>query len=276
MAIQDPNSQIPPIVERAERIEREALYDLHAAAEAPLADALGLKLREVETALVSLCSEDTSLVLNRVLGLGILKPATLEAIGEARRLYQQAGIERFLVHCCAESEPPELPGWLHANGLKPGRRWIKFVRDGLHPFETAATPRVEPVGREHRDLIADIVADAFDMTQAAGQLVAGLAGRPGWRLYMSFDGDEPLGVGAFYFEGDDAWFDWDATRPEARGRGSQQALLAQRIDEARALGCTTVYTATPEPGADEIQPAYHNLLKAGFQRAYPRDNFMPA
>lgn len=275
MAIQDPLSQIPPIVERAERIEREALYDLHAAADAPLADALGLKLREVETALVSLCSAEPGLLLNRVLGLGVLKPATLEAIGEARRLYQQAGIERFTVHCCAESEPPELPGWLHANGLKPGRRWLKFVRDAMQPFEPATTLRVESVGREHRDTIAEIVADAFDLSQTAGRLIGNLAGRPGWRFYLSFDADRPIGVAAFYFEGDDAWLDWDATRPEARDRGSHQALLARRIAEAHALGCTTLYTATPEAVADHTPPAYHNLIKAGFRVAYPRDNFVP-
>lgn len=277
MAIQEPQAKIPTVVERAERIEREALYDLHAAADAPLADALGLKLREVDTALVSLCSEDPSILFNRVVGLGVLQPATLEAVGEIRRLYQEAGIDRFFVHCCAESEPPDLPGWLHANGLKPYRRWMKFERQAQpEPFTPETNLRVEEIGRDRREAFGRIVAEAFELTQAGGQWVGCLAGRPGWRLYMSFDGDEPIGVGAMYREGEDAWLDWAGTIPGARGLGSQQALLALRISDAHALGCNNLYAATGEAVPGDPQRSYHNLLKAGFKEAYARDNFIPA
>lgn len=276
MTVSEPQTDLGRIIEQAERIEREALLDLHASAEAPLADALGLKLRELDTALMSQSSEDRSILLNRVLGLGVLKPASLASVEEIRRFYQQAGIDHFYVHYCPDAEPPDLPAWLQTAGLKPYRRWMKFRRDAAEPFEIKTDLRVEQVGPAQREDFGRIVAEGFDLTLSGGQLVSRLIGRPGWRLYMSFDGDEPLGVAAMYWEGDIAWFDWATTLAHGRGRGSQQALLAQRIADARSMGCQTLYAATGEAVPGDPQHSYHNLQKAGFKEAYSRDNYVPA
>jgi len=107
------------------------------------------------------------------------------------------------------------------------------------------------------------------------QGLAGLVGRPGWRVYMSFDGDEPAGCGAMLVHGSVAWFDWAATRPEFRCCGSQSAIMARRITDAGRLGCRWLVTATGEALEGDPQHSYRNILRAGFARSHVRANWVP-
>jgi GNAT superfamily N-acetyltransferase len=64
-----------------------------------------------------------------------------------------------------------------------------------------------------------------------------------------------------------------ATLPEARGRGSQTALLAHRIAAAAEQGCSLVVTETGERVADRPSASYRNILRAGFEERYLRANY---
>lgn len=55
---------------------------------------------------------------------------------------------------------------------------------------------------------------------------------------------EVAGVAALFIHGETGWCDWASTRPEFRGHGIQQALLAVRLRLARDKGCRAVYTTT--------------------------------
>jgi GNAT superfamily N-acetyltransferase len=119
-----------------------------------------------------------------------------------------------------------------------------------------------------------IAAAAFDLTPEAAALFPALLGKPGFRLFMSFDGDTPAGGGLLYVDGTDAWLDWGATDPAFRGGGSQRALLAHRIDAAAAAGCTRLMTCTGEAVTGDPQHSYHNIEWAGFRPALLRDNWV--
>ena len=58
----------------AERVEREALAALHAAATAELRGRLGLRLETVGSALVSIAANDPGVVVNRAIGLAARRP----------------------------------------------------------------------------------------------------------------------------------------------------------------------------------------------------------
>ncbi len=64
--------------------------------------------------------------------------------------------------------------------------------------------------------------------------LSALVGATGWHCFVAWDGDEPAGGGALYVDGEVAWLGIGATRPPYRGRGSQSAILAARIEAARA------------------------------------------
>ena len=259
-----------------ERLERDMLRALHAGADADTRERLGLRLEEIDGTLVSVAARDPSIMLNRALGLGLARPATAATVQAIHARYRDAGIGRFFLHVHAQARPAGIEALLEDAGLRPHRRWMKFARGPEPPPAADSTLAVRAIGTQHARDFGRIAAAAFDLAPAAAALFPGLAGRPGCRLYMSFEGDTPAGTGLLYVDGDDAWLDWGATDPAFRGRGSQRALLARRIADAAAAGCTRLWTCTGEAVPGDPQHSYHNIEWAGFRAEYARANWIPA
>jgi len=71
-----------------------------------------------------------------------------------------------------------------------------------------------------------------------------------------------------------AWLGFGATTEGYRRRGGQSAMFARRLQDARDAGCRLAITETGEESADDPNPSYHNMLRAGFQLAYARRNWV--
>ena len=97
--------------------------------------------------------------------------------------------------------------------------------------------------------------------------------RAGWTCLVAYDGDRPVAGGAVYVDGDQAWLGLGATLPQARGRGAQSALLAERIRLAAAAGATTVTTETGVRQEGRPERSYRNILRAGFEEVFERPNW---
>jgi GNAT superfamily N-acetyltransferase len=265
------------MLEEAEFIERAALEDLHRAAPANVAAGLRLRMFTSGGALVSVAGElpASAIVVNRVVGLGVALPASEASVREIVSEYAAAGVGRYFVHLDPRGEPAQLRGWLRTAGLEEARAWRKFEREPEPLALPACTLKVRQVGREHGEDFARIACSAFDLGVAAVPWLAEIPGRPGWHVFMSFDGDAPAGTGALFVRNGLAWFDFGATAPEFRRRGSQGALLARRVRHACELGCRKLYTCTGEEAPGDPQHSYRNILKAGFKRGYARENFAP-
>jgi hypothetical protein len=261
----------------AEQIEREALRDMFAAAE-PSLDAT---VCEIGPAALFSVRAVPALLFNRALGLGVFRPASHADAVAVTRHFAERGVTRYLVHLHPRVEPPRVRDWLCDQGLVPYRRaWTKYAR-GAAPADAAETSlRLERIDHQRgRDRAADfarVVCDGYGLPPAAAGLLRPLAGRPRWYVYLSYAGDRVAGTAAMFVDGDLAWLGFGATEPEFRGRGSQRALLAQRIRDGLAAGVRTFHVETGETIPGEPQSAYHNFLGAGFQRLYVRDNLCPA
>jgi len=81
----------------------------------------------------------------------------------------------------------------------------------------------------------------------------------GFHCFVAEMNHVPLGVGVLHLQGTTALVDGAATVPHARGLGVQKALLAARVEYARAQGCTHAFSRT---GAGSI--SQQNLEKVGF------------
>jgi GNAT superfamily N-acetyltransferase len=101
-----------------------------------------------------------------------------------------------------------------------------------------------------------------------------LPGRPGWGCYLADAGELPVAAGAVFVSGDHAWLGQATTLPEHRRRGGQSALIAARIGQARAAGATVIVTETGETVDGRPANSYHNILRAGFEPAYVRPNYI--
>lgn len=259
----------------SERIEAAELRALHAEASDALRDRLGLRLKRIDGTMVSIAARDPSILLNRTMGLGLTRRATADGIERIRATYHDHGVERFYIGLHPESQPDRIEHYLAQAGLEADRGWMKFER-GPDPAPTPESSlEVREIGSDHVDDFGRIAASGFGLTPEAAALFRGLHDHPGVRMYMTFDGDSPAGTGLVYLDGEHAWFDWAATDPEFRKRGSQRALLARRIEDAIDAGCTRLMTATGEAVPDDPQHSYHNIKWAGFEPKYVREHWVP-
>lgn len=261
----------------SEDIERAALADLHSAATPELVDRLQLGVREIGAALVSIggALPASAIVVNRAIGLGLGAAETEATLGAMVDAYRAAGVARYFVQRHPDAQPPAIVDWCRAAGLEKARGWQKFTR-GREPVPDAPTDlRIEEIGPEHGPAFGRIVCDAFDLGPEAAPWLALLPGRPGWHIFMSFDGDAPAGTGALYIQDGIAWTDWGATAPAFRQRGGQGAVLATRIQCAIDAGCEAIFTCTGEDVPGDPQHSYNNIKKLGFREEYVRENYAP-
>jgi hypothetical protein len=261
---------------RAESVERTALADIHSAASPGLRDGLGLDLQEIGGTLVSIASRSPTILINRVVGLGLAQPADRATVEEIVARYRDAGVRRYFLQLDPAATPEELPAWLEDAGLEAYHRaWAKFERGTEAPPATGSDLEVREIGLDHAEDFGRIAAAGFELDDAWIPVLAGLVGRDGWHVYLSFDGDQPAGCGAMRIHQGVAWLDWAATLPEFRRRGSQGALINRRLSDGLGLGCDSFATSTGEEVDGDAQHSYHNIERYGFRRTHARANWVP-
>ena len=261
--------------ERTEAVEQQALLGWHGAASGRAIDDYDWRMEKIGDALCSVSSTDPSILINRVLGLGLEESPTLKQLEDIRALYRDAGISRFFLHVIPDRLDSDWEQLFAAAGYRRYRGWMKFERSPgeIRPDTCDLTVRrIEP---DESTAFASIVAPAFDFTPASVPVIAALPDDPDWRLYMSFDSTHPAGTGALYVREHVGYLDFAATDPDFRRRGSQTALLNRRIWDALDTGCTSIVTMTGEAAPGDPQHSYRNIMRAGFREAYLRENWIP-
>jgi L-amino acid N-acyltransferase YncA len=71
-----------------------------------------------------------------------------------------------------------------------------------------------------------------------------------------------------------AWLGAAGTLASHRGRGAQGALIARRIDDARALGCHTLTTEILPDQPGKKNASSRNMERVGFRIACRRPNWV--
>lgn len=211
-------------------------------------------------------------MLNRVVGLGVDRPAVRDDV-DAALAAMHAGVT-FYVAVSPHAEPAELSSWLGERGLEPGWSWMSFTRGaaGAPSFATslrlaradsavdaAAFARIQRVAYELPEALEPVIARAADC---------------GWECWLALDGDEPVGAGGLFALDGACYLGFGATLPAHRGKGAQGALLAHRIRRAGELGCDLVVTETGVRRDDRPSSSYRNILRAGFREGAVTANWL--
>jgi GNAT superfamily N-acetyltransferase len=253
----------------AELGELEAFRDLYAAAP----DGLGARAEDLGGALcLRLDAAPTSALLNRVLGLGLSEPATVHALDRLTDLF--GGGIGWGVALAPQAEPRELPSWLERRGFTAGYAWAKFQRCVADPPEVHTELRIDRVGAESADDFAATFVRGYSTPGFFRDWLTRIPQRPGWHCFLAYDGDEPAGTGALFLTGEVGWLGIAATLPEHRRKGAQGAILKARIDAAAAAGCRVVVTETGQLLEGRPAGSYRNIVRAGFEEAYVRPNYL--
>lgn len=259
----------------SEEVERASVESMYGAAPESVRRRLGLRLDEIETALVSISTAEPSPLLNRALGLGVERPASRDSIDAIAKHFRERGVERYYLHVHPEAQPAELRSWVEAAGFEKDRGWMKFERDVEPAANVQSNLSVLRIDATDADDFGAIVAEGFGMQPASGALLAAVVDQPDWFCYLAFYGVTPAAAAAMFVNDDAAYFGWAATHPDFRRRGAQSALLRQRVVDALELDCQVMFTETGEAVQGEPQHSCNNIQRAGFEPCYLRENFVP-
>jgi len=217
-------------------------------------------------------------MLNLILGATGADAAAEGLLGEAVEWARDQGARGFALL------DPNLPGAaaaeaaLTAVGYEHGHDWMRFVRDAHPPrFEVAADVEVVEVDGSGEDApFGSIAALGFGLPAWTASLFAPLPTLPGWRCYLARVGGEPVACAAMLLDGEVAELGVAATLEGGRRRGCQLALLRRRIEDAAAAGARTLFVETGARVPGRPSSSYGNVLRAGFEEAYPCPGWIDA
>lgn len=162
--------------------------------------------------------------------------------------------------------------WLGQRGYDRGSGWVKLVRDASPPdWPEDPSITIFALGEDEADGegLCDIVSEAFELPLTASALFFSLPQTSNWRCYTAAlgPGQGIVSTASMMISGRIAQLGLAATRPEARGRGCQWALLRRRLVDAAAAGCDTVFVELGEFEQSGTATARRNLEEAGFREA---------
>jgi GNAT superfamily N-acetyltransferase len=259
----------------ADRTEEAAFIDMYEAAPATLRAQMGLAVERVGGAAAFVAARLPATMFNRVIGLGLDRPATTGDLDALRRVYRDAGVGTWWLHWSPSALPADGPAWLAAQGFNVPVRgsWAKMLRATSEPPSVATDLVIAPAVASQAAAVGAAVAQAFGMPPFMGEWIAALHGRPAWCVYAVTEGDVVVGGGSLFLGPDAGWLGMGAVLPTHRRRGGQGALMARRIADAGAAGLDWVVTETGEPIAGESNPSLANMARTGFRCVASRLNF---
>jgi hypothetical protein len=259
-------------VDELERIERAAFRSLWQLAPGPVAADVGLATAEAGGATCVALRAAPTTMLNRALGVGVERPATLDDLDRIASFFTGRA-ERFAIAVAPTARPESLLDMLREHGLEAGYAWMKFRRRTDDPGEVATDLRIEQIGPERASDFGLVAAEAFELPAILGDWLRAVVGASGWHCFVGYADEEPASAAALYIDGVTAWLGVAGTRTEFRGHGGQGALLAARLAAAKRLGAEIAVTETGERVGDRPSGSYRNILHAGFEEVYVRPNY---
>ncbi len=207
---------------------------------------------------------------NRVYGLGLERPAQPEMIDAIIDAYRNHGVPEFSLHICPTARPPTLRRMLEDRSFSLESREAVLFRlmpepDGVDPFFQIRAAEPEDAPR-----VAAVLKSARAAEVAWTDVVTRTPGYPGWHVYMAFHDHEPYAVFPMFIQDEAAWLGPVSTLPEFRGRGTESAMLAHGLAQARNLGC--LWATTHFDVGLRARP--RNFARNGFELLYLRSRYV--
>ena len=272
----------PVDLARAAKIEAaEALAwtDLYAAAPPDFAEAAGLGTREVAGARVLSWKASGRRYFSRVIGLGVIAPATEQALESILRDYAEAGITMFLLQLLPHCQPARYEAWLRAGGLEPFDAQDRILRRDeplVAPPDapTEADLAVERVTAETADEWAEFLQRVYRLD--TGGWLQALIGRPGWHEYVARRDEQIVAARAMHIgQQRIAWLGMDGPVPglTTDDYAPDAAICAAIVTDGLILGARAIIADIEAPANTMDTPAYEHFARLGFSRPYVRTHY---
>lgn len=222
-------------------------------------------------ALVSMMAKSDALELNRVLGLGTLRPAREAMIDEIIGHYRAAKLKRFCLFLSPAARPVAIRSWLDKRGFVDIGNHIKLFRslDEVVEPERKTKLDIRTIGPAQGADFARIVCKQYGWHEKRIPWLASMVGQPGFEHWMAFDRSRPVATGALYVHNNIGVLAWGSTETPYRRQGAQTALIAARVRRAREHKLAWVTVETTEPVKGRPSMSFRNLVASGFSAKEP-------
>lgn len=257
-----------------ENIEYAACADLYRAAPDDVRVAHRIEVSDVGSAMcLTSRGVEPALIFRRAVGLGVRQPASETELDEMVAYMRGLGLG-YAIPVAPQSRPAALASWLEGRGFTRAYAWMKFGRacDGVP--EATCDLAIRVVGSDLGNEFGRVIVEGFGLPSTVVPWIGALAGRENWVCVMAFSDSTPIAAGAAYVNGGYAWLGLGATLKSHQRQGAQNALLVRRLNEAKARGARVAATETGERLPDKPSQSYRNILRAGFEEMYLRQNYV--
>lgn len=265
-------SSVSDLSRIVESSEARAYADLIDHAPRTMVDRYGLAVHRQGCAHVFVAAGlADSLLLNRVVALGIDGADLASRLDDATSLYAQRDVRTFAVEMAPLGAPDETGVHLAARGFAPFKRTSMLHRQVEPAIDASSDLRIARARPADAHAFSDIASSLFGFGEPIPALLRATFDRPAsWQHWMAFDEQIPVAVAMTHVAEDVAWIGWVATLPSHRGRGAQSALTGAQLRGAAALGCRLV-TLEASPGTKRgPSQSLRNYLRLGFTVAHER------
>ena len=256
--------ELRAIMERVDQVEEQSFISLYNAAPAELNAG---HFEEDGVSVIWLASyEDASFSTISGLGAAPDPDTMLENTIERCRA---AGVKVIGLVSHPDLDSQINQEWLAARGFESyydEQIWWRSL-DGVAPQAEPRGVRIERATTDDRETFAAVLNEGFGGRSDAGlgRAFAHVIGKSGWIHYLVYVDDQPGAASALFIADRVADCFIAATRPAARQRGAQTALINRRLVDGREAGCDI---ATAQANASNAST--RNFERRGFQPVYRR------
>jgi len=267
----------PALVAACERVEAAAFTDIAAAAPPGLTTTFGLVHARVGGAFAIASRALEKRMYNHVFGLGVHAPVSAADLDALEAFFARAGSGSVRIALSPGPNAAALAASLRERRFAPEDRWLRLWRDAAAPLPEGASRTaftIRDVAPSDALAFGRLLTSTFAHPEASAAWFSRLVGRNGWRVIGAHDGGTLVGCGALYVEDGAGWLGLGATLASHRRRGAQGAVIAARIEAARAAGAGLLAIETLDDTPAKPNPSTHNARRLGFLDLHPRDNWV--
>jgi hypothetical protein len=259
-----------------EGIEAEFMHTYVSSATQPVKTALGIATLRIGGGVALSMRHDLTGYWSKALGFGFEEPVTEELIDRVLAFYRAEHTPGTVIQVAPSALPPEWDEICVRHNIRAGSPWVKLACPTVDFVPAAKTQlRVGPVSHTDVEEWASTTLRGFGMPEEglAEMMVASVREDSDFRPFAAWDGDEMVATANLYLRGDIGSLNSAATLSAHQSQGAQSALVAARAKAAADAGCRWLVAETGVPEEGTRNPSLNNLVRAGFQPIYERQNW---
>lgn len=232
----------------------------------------GLSVTSVAQATVFTASSvQESLMLNRVIGLGLEEPVDEASLASIERHYARSGVTTFALELTPAACAGTVLALLRQHGYVPYKKTEMMLRTGAEAIPAPNELQVQRVGASDAAFFVAQCCGVFRLQRPFVELLQASFGDSRWEHWAAFDGGSAVASAmTCYFDDATAWIGWVATQPEHRGRGAQSALAAAQVQACRAQGVNWISLEASGASRRGSSPSSRNYTRLGWTTLYER------